>query len=142
MCGFWQQILVRKLIIRRANLPHCYTDKGLMGSLVIRILYVNSNKYPIIWIYVNSLFNKSVFRRKEEKRFRGDGYEPHLVETLEKDLLMRNPDVKWKDIAGNISELYSSFNQTKLHFSFNQTKLNFRVNQTKLFSRFKRTKLF
>ena len=38
--------------------------------------------------------------RKLERHFRGDGYEPHLVDMIEKDLLLRNPDVKWNDIAG------------------------------------------
>ena len=56
-----------------------------------------------------------MFRRKEEKKFLGDGYEPHLVDTLEKDLLMRNPDVRWNDIAGNFiltNKLYSHFNHS------------------------------
>ena len=33
-------------------------------------------------------------------RFRPDGYEPHLVELIEKDLLLRDPAVKWSSIAG------------------------------------------
>jgi len=38
--------------------------------------------------------------RKGSEKFRGDGYEPHLVDMIEKDLLLRNPDIKWNDIAG------------------------------------------
>uniref|UniRef100_A0A1A9VH43 Katanin p60 ATPase-containing subunit A1 n=1 Tax=Glossina austeni TaxID=7395 RepID=A0A1A9VH43_GLOAU len=34
------------------------------------------------------------------KVFTPIGYEPHLVETLEKDILQRNPGVKWTDVAG------------------------------------------
>merc|ERR1719336_1035287 len=43
------------------------------------------------------------YRRADRKgfdKFRGDGYEPHLVDMIEKDLLLRNPDIKWNDIAG------------------------------------------
>jgi hypothetical protein len=46
-------------------------------------------------------FSILYFRKKEQKRFKGLGYEPHLVETLEKDLLINNPDVKWNHIAGS-----------------------------------------
>ena len=34
------------------------------------------------------------------KLFSPLGYETHLVETLEKDILQRNPAVKWNDVAG------------------------------------------
>ena len=42
------------------------------------------------------------YRKADRKtdKFRGDGYEPHLVDMIEKDLLLRNPDIKWNDIAG------------------------------------------
>lgn len=41
-------------------------------------------------------------RKRDQRRFTGLGYEPHLVETLEKDLLIKNPDVKWSDVAGEL----------------------------------------
>ncbi|XP_019895164.1 katanin p60 ATPase-containing subunit A1 isoform X2 [Musca domestica] len=34
------------------------------------------------------------------KTFSPAGYEPHLVDTLEKDILQKNPGVKWTDVAG------------------------------------------
>ena len=36
----------------------------------------------------------------EEKRFEADGYSKDLVEALERDIVQRNPSVKWTDIAG------------------------------------------
>lgn len=37
---------------------------------------------------------------KDEKVFDATGYELHLVETLERDILQRNPDVRWRDVVG------------------------------------------
>lgn len=36
----------------------------------------------------------------EERLFNPVGYEPHLVEMLEKDILQRNPNVTWNKVAG------------------------------------------
>jgi katanin p60 ATPase-containing subunit A1 len=35
-----------------------------------------------------------------EKRFEGDGYPKDLIDVLERDIVQRNPNVKWTDIAG------------------------------------------
>lgn len=35
-----------------------------------------------------------------EKRFDGSGYDKDLVEALERDILQKNPNVHWSDIAG------------------------------------------
>lgn len=37
---------------------------------------------------------------KDEKIFNTSGYEIHLVETLERDILQKNPDVRWRDVIG------------------------------------------
>lgn len=37
---------------------------------------------------------------KNEKVFDTSGYELHLVETLERDILQKDPDVRWKDVVG------------------------------------------
>uniref|UniRef100_A0A0K8SP72 AAA+ ATPase domain-containing protein n=1 Tax=Lygus hesperus TaxID=30085 RepID=A0A0K8SP72_LYGHE len=37
---------------------------------------------------------------KDDKVFQPLGYESHLVETLEKDILQKHPDVKWSQVAG------------------------------------------
>ncbi|CAB0010863.1 unnamed protein product [Nesidiocoris tenuis] len=37
---------------------------------------------------------------KDEKSFQPLGYETHLVETLEKDILQKDPNVKWSQVAG------------------------------------------
>lgn len=37
---------------------------------------------------------------KHSKIFNAIGYEMHLVDTLEKDILQRNPNVGWSDVAG------------------------------------------
>ncbi|XP_055693355.1 katanin p60 ATPase-containing subunit A1 isoform X2 [Lutzomyia longipalpis] len=36
----------------------------------------------------------------KNKHFNAHGYENHLVDTLEKDILQRNPNVQWSDVAG------------------------------------------
>lgn len=38
--------------------------------------------------------------REKVKIFNPIGYEPHLVESLEKDILQRNPSIPWNDVAG------------------------------------------
>jgi katanin p60 ATPase-containing subunit A1 len=37
---------------------------------------------------------------REERVFNPAGYEAHLIETIEKDILQRNPDVAWAKVAG------------------------------------------
>ncbi|KOB79414.1 Katanin p60 ATPase-containing subunit A1 [Operophtera brumata] len=37
---------------------------------------------------------------KDEKVFDSTGYEVHLVDTLERDILQKNPDVRWRDVIG------------------------------------------
>ena len=41
-----------------------------------------------------------MFRKKIEYKFKDSGYERHLIEMLEKEILIQNPNVKWGDIAG------------------------------------------
>lgn len=36
----------------------------------------------------------------EEKKFESDGYSKDLIEALERDIVQRNPNVRWQDIAG------------------------------------------
>lgn len=38
--------------------------------------------------------------KEESKVFNPAGYEPHLVDSLEKDILLRNPNVQWNKVAG------------------------------------------
>ena len=38
--------------------------------------------------------------KQSEHRYRGDGFEPHLVDIIERDVLYKNPDIKFNDIAG------------------------------------------
>ncbi|XP_039749665.1 katanin p60 ATPase-containing subunit A1-like isoform X1 [Pararge aegeria] len=37
---------------------------------------------------------------RDERIFNTSGYEIHLVETLERDILQKNPDVRWRDVIG------------------------------------------
>jgi SpoVK/Ycf46/Vps4 family AAA+-type ATPase len=37
---------------------------------------------------------------REERVFNPAGYEAHLAETIEKDILQRHPDVTWTKVAG------------------------------------------
>uniref|UniRef100_A0AAG5CUD8 Katanin p60 ATPase-containing subunit A1 n=1 Tax=Anopheles atroparvus TaxID=41427 RepID=A0AAG5CUD8_ANOAO len=37
---------------------------------------------------------------KSKSMFNAIGYEPHLIDTLEKDMLQKNPNVQWNDVAG------------------------------------------
>ncbi|KAL1379694.1 hypothetical protein pipiens_020274, partial [Culex pipiens pipiens] len=41
-----------------------------------------------------------VKRVEKSKMFNSIGYESHLVDTLEKDMLQKNPNVQWNDVAG------------------------------------------
>ncbi|XP_035900697.1 katanin p60 ATPase-containing subunit A1 isoform X2 [Anopheles stephensi] len=41
-----------------------------------------------------------VKRVEKSKMFNAIGYEPHLIDTLEKDMLQKNPNVQWNDVAG------------------------------------------
>ncbi|XP_053660710.1 katanin p60 ATPase-containing subunit A1 [Anopheles marshallii] len=41
-----------------------------------------------------------VKRIDKTKLFNPIGYEPHLIDTLEKDMLQKNPNVQWNDVAG------------------------------------------
>lgn len=42
-----------------------------------------------------------VFRQDiREKIFYSTGFEPSLIETLEKDILQNNPNVQWNKVAG------------------------------------------
>lgn len=43
---------------------------------------------------------KRLITEKPMKMFSSIGYESHLVDTLEKDILQRNPNVGWNDVAG------------------------------------------
>ncbi|XP_052865144.1 katanin p60 ATPase-containing subunit A1 isoform X1 [Anopheles cruzii] len=44
--------------------------------------------------------NSPVKRLEKSKMFNAIGYEPHLIDTLEKDMLQKNPNVQWNDVAG------------------------------------------
>lgn len=43
---------------------------------------------------------KGTRTRDKMKIFSPIGYEPHLVESLEKDILQRDPSIQWNDVAG------------------------------------------
>lgn len=43
---------------------------------------------------------KGLRSREKVKVFNPIGYETHLVESLEKDILQRNPSIQWIDVAG------------------------------------------
>lgn len=43
---------------------------------------------------------KSSGSREKVKVFNSSGYELHLVDCLEKDILQRNPNISWNDVAG------------------------------------------
>lgn len=48
----------------------------------------------------NNSSPKGLRTRKKNKVFNPIGYETHLVESLEKDILQRNPSIQWNDVAG------------------------------------------
>lgn len=43
---------------------------------------------------------KSSRSREKIKMFNPTGFESHLVDSLEKDILQRNPNIQWNDVAG------------------------------------------
>lgn len=44
--------------------------------------------------------NSSIKSAEKGKIFSGIGYENHLIDTLEKDILQRHPNILWTDVAG------------------------------------------
>lgn len=44
--------------------------------------------------------NSGIKSAEKGKIFSGIGYENHLIDTLEKDILQRNPNILWTDVAG------------------------------------------
>lgn len=48
----------------------------------------------------NSQRNSGLKSAEKGKIFSGIGYENHLIDTLEKDILQRHPNIQWTDVAG------------------------------------------
>ena len=73
------------------------TDRSSAGSSNGRISEDDENSLP---------HDEKPYRRdggggkKSDSKYRGDGFEPHLVDIIERDVLYKNPDIKFNDIAG------------------------------------------
>lgn len=63
----------------------------------------NEDDQEVTSIEENSTTNnspKGTRVREKVKIFNPTGYEAHLVESLEKDILQRDPSIQWNDVAG------------------------------------------
>ena len=68
------------------------TDRSSAGSSQGRISEDDESSLP---------HDEKPYRgKRSENRYRGDGFEPHLVDIIERDVLYKNPDIKFNDIAG------------------------------------------
>merc|ERR1719411_2187326 len=67
------------------------TDRSSAGSSNGRISEDDENSLP---------HDEKPYRKRPETKYRGDGFEPHLVDIIERDVLYKDPDIKWGDIAG------------------------------------------
>jgi len=67
------------------------TDRSSAGSSNGRISEDDENSLP---------HDEKPYRKRPETKYRGDGFEPHLVDIIERDVLYKDPDIKWNDIAG------------------------------------------
>ena len=67
------------------------TDRSSAGSSNGRISEDDEN---------SSAHDEKPYRKRPETKYRGDGFEPHLVDIIERDVLYKDPDIKWGDIAG------------------------------------------
>lgn len=63
---------------------------------------VGNNKRPTKAPQINPHDDKPVKPNAngDERRFDSDGFSKDLIDTLERDIVQRNPNVKWQDIAG------------------------------------------
>ena len=90
-----ERVRARKMISSQLKLK----DKGKKNSID-----ENSNSDEATSLEENSTSQStpknSPKTSSKSKVFSPAGYEPHLVETLEKDILQRHPGVKWTDVAG------------------------------------------
>ena len=68
------------------------TDRSSAGSSNGRISEDDESSLP---------HDEKPYRgKRSDNRYRGDGFEPHLVDIIERDVLYKNPDIKFNDIAG------------------------------------------
>merc|ERR1719192_1663119 len=67
------------------------TDRSSAGSSNGRISEDDENSLP---------HDEKPYRKRPETKYRGEGFEPHLVDIIERDVLYKDPDIKWGDIAG------------------------------------------
>ncbi|OWR40650.1 katanin p60 ATPase-containing subunit A1-like isoform X1 [Danaus plexippus] len=90
-------------IIRKASSTHSSISSGRKTRSVDRVPRTRRQLVPIkptIRPRDVPAEGDVTMLEKDEKLFNATGYEVHLVETLERDILQRNPDVRWKDVIG------------------------------------------
>ena len=71
------------------------TDRSSAGSSNGRISEDDENSLPH-----DEKPYRGGSKRGDNNKYRGDGFEPHLVDIIERDVLYKNPDIKFNDIAG------------------------------------------
>lgn len=78
--------------------------KFSLRPVVNKVMTMNADvkkKSPSYPKYDDEVSSRSSSDKDHEQRvFNPSGYEAHLVDSLEKDILLRNPNVKWTNVAG------------------------------------------
>ncbi|VDP97212.1 unnamed protein product [Trichobilharzia regenti] len=76
-----------------------------MRSSQRRNLWICQSHYPFLYLLNNrrakpgSQSTGDSANNNSEEKFDASGYDKDLVETLERDIVQRNPNVRWDDIA-------------------------------------------
>ncbi|XKL62840.1 hypothetical protein PGB90_002673 [Kerria lacca] len=68
--------------------------------VVKKVMNINATNKKKHDCSMEEISNHINYDKDEHRLFNPIGYESHLVDSLEKDILLRNPNVKWTNVAG------------------------------------------
>ncbi|XP_049869838.1 katanin p60 ATPase-containing subunit A1-like [Pectinophora gossypiella] len=92
------------IVPRKTSSSTCSVGSGRKARSIDRAVKPKTRQLapikPTVRKDVPSEGNDVRLLEKDEKVFDATGYELHLVETLERDIVQKNPDVRWKDVVG------------------------------------------
>lgn len=83
------------------RLPKAFKDRKIGALLPIRNGVKKSSSGEDNNSGLSGIEDSIPEHSKYEKAFNPVGFDIHLVETLEKEILQKNPNVQWNDVAGS-----------------------------------------